>query len=247
MNASARSRRDWRPPRRARRNWRTRVARLTASFVRRVSAPTRSSTTRSTGPTRWSRRRRARRARKPPASWRPRSSRSISTPRAPRRGCAVKWQASRSAPPASSSDVRSTRGPTRISSSGSPKRSERSAMADRLTIARPYARAAFEEARSHELLAPWSEALQVAAQVVKDPRVEELLGDPRVTPEQLAQLVTDIAGSKLDGQGANFVRTLADNHRLAYLPEISTLFDTLKDEALGVADVTVTSAAPLDA
>jgi F-type H+-transporting ATPase subunit delta len=120
-------------------------------------------------------------------------------------------------------------------------------MADRLTIARPYARAAFEEARAHEQLAPWSEALQIASQVVKDPRVEELLGDPRVTPEQLAQLVTGIAGSKLDGQGANFVRTLADNHRLAYLPEISSLFDTLKDEALGVADVTVTSAAPLDA
>ena len=120
-------------------------------------------------------------------------------------------------------------------------------MADRLTIARPYARAAFEEARAHERLAPWSEGLHIAAQVVKDPRVEELLGDPRVTPEQLAQLVTGIAGSKLDGQGANFVRTLADNHRLAYLPEISSLFDTLKDEALGVADVTVTSAAPLDA
>ena len=120
-------------------------------------------------------------------------------------------------------------------------------MADRLTIARPYARAAFEEARAHQRLAPWSEALQIAAQVVKDQRVGELLGDPRVTPEQLAQLITDIAGPKLDEEGANFVRTLADNHRLAYLPEISVLFDTFKDEALGVADVTVTSAAPLDA
>jgi F-type H+-transporting ATPase subunit delta len=120
-------------------------------------------------------------------------------------------------------------------------------MADRLTIARPYARAAFEEARAHERLAPWSEALHIAAQVVKDPRVAELLGDPRVTPEQLSQLINDIAGPKLDGQGANLVRTLADNHRLAFLPEIATLFDTFKDEALGVADVTVTSAAPLDA
>jgi F-type H+-transporting ATPase subunit delta len=120
-------------------------------------------------------------------------------------------------------------------------------MAERLTIARPYARAAFEEAREHERLVPWSEALHIAAQVVKDPRVAELLGDPRVTAEQLSQLITDIAGPKLDEQGANFVRTLADNHRLIYLPEIATLFDTFKDEALGVADVTVTSAAPLDA
>ena len=36
-------------------------------------------------------------------------------------------------------------------------------MADRLTIARPYARAAFEEARSANALAPWADALNVAA------------------------------------------------------------------------------------
>ncbi len=42
------------------------------------------------------------------------------------------------------------------------------------------------------------------------------------------------------------MRTLADNRRLALLPEISALFDRLKDEAEGVVDVTVTSAAPLD-
>jgi len=35
---------------------------------------------------------------------------------------------------------------------------------------------------------------------------------------------------------------LAVNRRLGYLPEISALFDELKDAALGVADVTVTSA-----
>jgi F-type H+-transporting ATPase subunit delta len=119
-------------------------------------------------------------------------------------------------------------------------------MADKLTIARPYARAAFEEARANGGLAPWSQALQTAAEVVSDPRVEALLGNPHVTPQELAQLVSGIAGAKLGEEGANFVRTLADNRRLAYLPEISALFDTLKDEAEGVADVTVTSAAALD-
>src|SRR5215471_11602403 len=118
-------------------------------------------------------------------------------------------------------------------------------MADRITIARPYARAAFKEAQASKRLDTWAEALQVAAQVVKDPRVETLLGNPHVTPEELAQLVTGIAGPKFGEEGANFVRTLAANHRLAYLPEIATLFDTLKDAAQGVADVTVTSAAPL--
>jgi F-type H+-transporting ATPase subunit delta len=119
-------------------------------------------------------------------------------------------------------------------------------MADRLTIARPYARAAFEEARKNGGLAPWSDALQAAALVVRDPRVATLLDNPRVTPQELAQLVDDIAAAPLGEQGANFVRTLADNHRLGYLPEIAELFDTFKDDAEGVADVTVTSAAALD-
>jgi F-type H+-transporting ATPase subunit delta len=119
-------------------------------------------------------------------------------------------------------------------------------MADRRTIARPYARAAFEEARNNGGLAPWSAALQAAAIVVKDPRVANLLDNPRVTPEQLAELVDGIAAAPLGEHGANFVRTLADNHRLGYLPEIAQLFDTLKDDAEGTEDVTVTSAAPLD-
>ncbi len=119
-------------------------------------------------------------------------------------------------------------------------------MAEQLTIARPYARAAFEEARADQRLGPWSEALHVAAEVVRDSRVAALLGNPRVTAEQLAQLVIDIAGPKLGAHGENFVRTLAANHRLGYLPEVATLFDTLKDAAEGVADVTVTSAATLD-
>jgi len=119
-------------------------------------------------------------------------------------------------------------------------------MADKSTIARPYARAAFQEAKQKNRLAEWSRALQVGAAVVQDARVENLLGNPHVTPEELAKFVSDLAGPQLDDLGRNFVQTLADNRRLAYLPEISAIFDELKDTAEGVIDVTVTSAAPLD-
>ena len=119
-------------------------------------------------------------------------------------------------------------------------------MADKSTIARPYAKAAFEVARDRKRFGPWSEALRTAAAVVGDPRVQSLLGNPRVTPAQLADLVSGIAGPQLGEEGGNFIRTLADNGRLAFLPEISTLFDELKSEAEGVIDVMVTSAAPLD-
>ncbi len=119
-------------------------------------------------------------------------------------------------------------------------------MADRLTIARPYARAAFEEARSEQRLSQWSQALKAAAIAVRDERVENLLGNPHVTPEQLAMLLVGIAGPDLGEHGANFVRTLAENRRLAFLPEISAQFEALKDEAEGQADVIVTSATALD-
>ncbi len=119
-------------------------------------------------------------------------------------------------------------------------------MADKTTVARPYAKAAFEEAKAGKHLGPWSESLRTAAQVVQDSRVQNLLGNPAVSTAELAKLVIDLAGPQLDEQGRNFVQTLAENRRLAYLPEISTLFDELKDEAEGVIDVTVTSAAPLE-
>ena len=119
-------------------------------------------------------------------------------------------------------------------------------MADKLTIARPYARAAFEEADKDDALSAWSDALKLASQVVQDARVANLLGNPHVTPQQLAQLFIDVGGKGLGEHGANFVRTLAENARLAYLPEIASLFEGMKDAAQGVADVTVTSASVLD-
>ncbi len=119
-------------------------------------------------------------------------------------------------------------------------------MADKTTIARPYAKAAFAEARADSMLGAWSEALHTAVRVVTDPRVESLLGDPHVTPQQLAKLVLDLAGSGLGVHGRNFVQTLAEARRLNCLPQIATLFDAFKDDAEGIADVSVTSATALD-
>ena len=119
-------------------------------------------------------------------------------------------------------------------------------MADKTTIARPYAKAAFAAGRADSMLGAWSGALQVAAAVVADPRVHSLLGNPHVSAGQLSQLVLDIAGSGLGEHGRNFVQALAEARRLDCLPEIAALFDGYKDEAEGIADVAVTSAVPLN-
>lgn len=116
-------------------------------------------------------------------------------------------------------------------------------MADRITQARPYARAAFAEAQERGELGAWSDALSKAAEVVEDPRVAALLGNPRVTADELANLVAGIAGSAVGERALNFVRTLAENGRLGYLPEIAALYDTMKDDAEGIADVMLTAAA----
>jgi F-type H+-transporting ATPase subunit delta len=119
-------------------------------------------------------------------------------------------------------------------------------MAEKTTIARPYAKAAFQEAQGDKDLGPWSETLRAAATAVRDPRVHELLGSPSVSGEDLAQFVMGVTGPALDEHRQNFFRMLAENHRLGFLPEISALFDEYKDEAESVIDVTVTSAAPID-
>jgi F-type H+-transporting ATPase subunit delta len=119
-------------------------------------------------------------------------------------------------------------------------------MADKTTIARPYAKAAFAHARAANALGAWSAALTNAAAVVADPRVRPLLTSPHVTSAQLAELVNGIATRDLDDAGRNFIGALADNHRLGVLTEVAALFNSMKDEAERTIDVEVTSAATLN-
>lgn len=118
-------------------------------------------------------------------------------------------------------------------------------MAEKATIARPYAKAAFASARQHNALESWSKALATASSVVQDERVARLLSSPKVTPDQLSGLIGEIVG-QLDEQTRNFLATLASNRRLALLPEIASMYEALRAEAENTADVQVVSAVALD-
>jgi F-type H+-transporting ATPase subunit delta len=121
-------------------------------------------------------------------------------------------------------------------------------MADRHTIARPYAKAAFKEAADAAGRERWAAMLARGAACVTDARVKGLIGSPKCTPAQMAELVTGIATSdKADEPTRNFLHLLADNRRLGFLPEISRLFQSLKDEVEGAIDLHITSAAPMSA
>jgi F-type H+-transporting ATPase subunit delta len=119
-------------------------------------------------------------------------------------------------------------------------------MAEKVTIARPYARAAFEHARDCNAFGAWSELLSTASAIVADERVAKLLSSPRVTPDELVGLIADIAGKMLDEQGRNFLNMLAQNRRLDLLPEIAAIYEVLRAEVENTADVQVISAVALD-
>ncbi|MFC4526125.1 F0F1 ATP synthase subunit delta [Dyella halodurans] len=118
-------------------------------------------------------------------------------------------------------------------------------MAQAITLARPYARAAFELAHEAGSLGAWSQALAFAAEVAKDPRVVGLGNDPRVQPEQLVALHLP-QGMSADAPFAQFLGELAEHRRMALLPEAAALFEQYKRESESQLLVKVTSAFALD-
>jgi len=129
-------------------------------------------------------------------------------------------------------------------------------MADNNTIARPYARAAFELASDKGDLAAWSQALTAAKSVLADGQAVRFLARPALTDDQKLDFLTDLfksAGGKtsiLAGaheQGNNFLRLLLEYGRIAAMPEIAEHFEVLKADIENSVDVTVTSAAPMSA
>ena len=118
-------------------------------------------------------------------------------------------------------------------------------MAELITIARPYAEAAFRIAQDHKAFAAWSDMLHLASSVVADPRVASALDNPGRTAADKEALLLSICGDRLDLLGRNFIRVLVEAKRIALLPQIATLFEGLKNAAEGVAKARIESAFPL--
>ena len=119
-------------------------------------------------------------------------------------------------------------------------------MAEPITVARPYAEAAYALARDGKALPVWSEMLRMATAVASDARVRAALDNPKLAAAEKEALFLSICGDKLDPDGRSFVRVLIEADRIGLLPEIRTLFETLKDEADGVARAQIISAFPID-
>ena len=121
-------------------------------------------------------------------------------------------------------------------------------MAETSTVARPYAKAAFEFAQAQGALDAWSGMLASAAQVANnDAMLADVLGNPRLSSVEKTDLFVDVCGEALDEEGRNFLQTLGRRNRLAALPAIAEQFELLKAQQEKRMDVTIVSAYPLDA
>jgi len=118
-------------------------------------------------------------------------------------------------------------------------------MSSTLTLARPYARAAFALARESGRLQPWSDLLAFAATVASDQRVQSLLGNPKLQVADAVGLLLPNGDS--DPTFAQFLTVLADNGRLALLPDVAALYAELLAESQHIVKAKITSATALDA
>jgi F-type H+-transporting ATPase subunit delta len=115
-------------------------------------------------------------------------------------------------------------------------------MAEPVTVARPYAEAAFAIAREGNALPAWSGMLKLAANVATDPRMRSALDNPKLSAAEKESLFLSVCGDGLDKDARAFIRVLIEADRIGLLAEIRQLFDALKDDADGVARAHITSA-----
>lgn len=115
-------------------------------------------------------------------------------------------------------------------------------MAELSTLARPYAKAAFANALASNQLADWSAMLAFTSVVADDDAMKSVIGSPSMTHEQKAKAFVNVCDGKLSEQGQNLISVLAENKRLALLPQIAEQFEQFKSEQEKAVDVEIQTA-----
>jgi F-type H+-transporting ATPase subunit delta len=120
-------------------------------------------------------------------------------------------------------------------------------MAEAITIARPYAQAAFQYAEASRTLPDWADMLELLSAIVVDPEMEALIDNPQLTETQQADLRLAIGGEHRNEKCHNYIRLLAENQRLKLVPEITALFEILRQQAEGTVKASLVTAYPASA
>jgi F-type H+-transporting ATPase subunit delta len=115
-------------------------------------------------------------------------------------------------------------------------------MSELSTLARPYAEAVFKTAIDKKSVSEWSVMLEFLAIVMQDKELIAIVANPKVTEQQLTQLLLNICQDQLTKEGNNFLKLLIQNDRLILAPQIYNLYEAFKAEHEGYVDVEVMSA-----
>ena len=115
-------------------------------------------------------------------------------------------------------------------------------MAELTTLARPYAKAAFEYALGGDKLLVWSESLAYASAVASDAQIQQLLQNPGLTADRKAEIFIEICEGNLDENVKSFIKTLSENNRLPLLPTIFDGFEKHRLDEGAMMEVSITSA-----
>ncbi|MDR1530209.1 MAG: F0F1 ATP synthase subunit delta [Burkholderiales bacterium] len=119
-------------------------------------------------------------------------------------------------------------------------------MAERLTVARPYAEAVFALAREQKRLPEWLAYLSLLRVVAEDAKMKLFLGDPNIAADEKIAAIITVCGNRLSDDGKRLVDVLTRAKRIALLPEIEILFKASKDAAEDTVQAAIETALPID-
>ncbi|MCH8553441.1 MAG: F0F1 ATP synthase subunit delta [Natronospirillum sp.] len=115
-------------------------------------------------------------------------------------------------------------------------------MAELSTLARPYAKAAFDAAKAGNNLAGWSAMLRTLAATLSLPAVKVLADSAHLSSADKVKRLVELCQEDIAEGGENFLRVMAENGRLTLMPVVFEHYETLRLAAENTADVTVSSA-----
>ncbi|MEQ6885619.1 F0F1 ATP synthase subunit delta [Salicola sp. Rm-C-2C1-2] len=115
-------------------------------------------------------------------------------------------------------------------------------MAESTSLARPYARAAFEAARDSGQFDDWSQSLNLLAAITSDGRMASVLRHPGLSAQEKIQLIRDVFENPLPEPVENFIQIMAENRRLPLFPSVAAIFAAYRHEHERIVDVTLTTA-----
>ncbi|MCH9699207.1 MAG: F0F1 ATP synthase subunit delta [Gammaproteobacteria bacterium] len=113
-------------------------------------------------------------------------------------------------------------------------------MSTQITLARPYAKAIFRQAKQAGKVDLWSEWLAYLELLIGHADMQSFIQSPKYSKQEVTDVLTGFLDGQVDSEAKNLVALLTDNKRLQIIPDIKQLYDQFKAAEEGSVSVHVT-------